>query len=328
MPRNYKRVRPVQYTEEHFKRVVELRQTGKGIREISKRTGVARETVRRWINGAPARIGSGKKPILTKEEEDQIAAALKYAADYGSPLKREDLKIMVQTYVNVQKLKTPFKNGRPGSDFCRSFEKRHPELGAQVPELVTIQRNKGLTEPNLNAFFEMYEDVLSKNHLEDQPDRIFNLDETGLNGNPIKGKVYVEKGKQAVVLNPNCGKTSYSVMFCVSASGQYLPPFVIYKAAHLYDSWTKGGPKDTVYTATQSGWMQDKNFEKWMANVFVKHVENLPKPVLLMCDVALSQHLHEKSDSVACSTATHKPCSTTVRRWRISQPQSYLERCS
>ena len=70
-------------------------------------------------------------------------------------------------------------------------------------------------------------------------------------------------------------------MFCISASGQYLPPFVVYKAAHLYDSWTKGGPKDTVYTATESGWMQDKNFEQWMRKVFVKYIEDLPKPVLL-----------------------------------------------
>ena len=98
---------------------------------------------------------------------------------------------MVQSFVKSQKLKTPFKNGRPGKDFCQRFEKRHPELGAQVPELVTVQRNKGLTQSTLDRFFEMYEDVLRKNDLKNQPHRIFNLDKTGLNGNPIKGKVYV-----------------------------------------------------------------------------------------------------------------------------------------
>ena len=31
----------------------------------------------------------------------------------------------------------------------------------------------------------MYEEVLDENNLRDQPYRIFNLDETGLNANPI-----------------------------------------------------------------------------------------------------------------------------------------------
>ena len=96
------------------------------------------------------------------------------------------------------------KDDKTGDDFCRLFEKRHKkELGQQVPELLTVARNKGLTEDILNNFFQKYEKVINDNNLAYEPQRIFNLDETGMNGNPVSGKVYVQNGKQAVVLNPN-----------------------------------------------------------------------------------------------------------------------------
>ena len=141
MPQKYKRVTTVRYDDQLYEKLKELNQIGMVQRDIAKRTGISRETVRRWLNRAPTRIGSGRKPVLSMAEENQIAAALTYSADLGHPLKREDLKNMVQSYVNSQKLVTPFYGGKPGNDFCRGFEKRHPELGSQVPELVTNSRN-------------------------------------------------------------------------------------------------------------------------------------------------------------------------------------------
>ena len=80
-------------------------------------------------------------------------------------------------------------------------------------------------------------------------DRIFNLDETGLNTDPTKKKVLVRKdSSNAYMRTPTCGKASYSVLFCGSAAGDILPPFVVYKAkGTLFDSWTVGGPEGAQY---------------------------------------------------------------------------------
>ena len=244
MPRHYKKKTARPDYRDCFDKVMELFHAKVSLREISKLTGIACETVRQWVQGGASCIKSGRITILTPTEEAQIAAALRYSANLGHPLKREDLKLMVQSFITSQKRKTPFPEGKPGDDFCRGFEARHPEIGKQVPELVTDARNQALSSETLDRFFAMYEEVLDENNLRDQPHRIFNLDETGLNANPINGKVYAEKGKPAVVLNANCGKTNYSVMFCISADGKYLPPFVIYKGAHLYDNWTRGGRRE------------------------------------------------------------------------------------
>ena len=62
----------------------------------------------------------------------------------------------------------------------------------------------------------------------------------------------------------------YTVLFCGNATGEYLPPYVIYKAKgnHIMDSWMIGGPEDTAYNVTKSGWMEDYVFAAWFKSIF------------------------------------------------------------
>ncbi|CAG4958214.1 unnamed protein product [Colias eurytheme] len=39
----------------------------------------------------------------------------------------------------------------------------------------------------------------------------------------------------------NTSKTAVSLMFAATAEGQILPVYVVYKAEHLWDTWTEGG---------------------------------------------------------------------------------------
>jgi hypothetical protein len=173
------------------------------------------------------------------------------------------------------------------------FERRHSEaLKRRKPEILTLAHAKGLTKDVVNSFFDMYEEVLRDTGLSDQPHRIFNLDETGLNTDRRGDAVFVSKTtKDAYIKSPSAGKSMFSVLFCVSASGNYLPPFTVYKAKHMYQTWTAGGPQGAAYSCSDSGWMIDTNFESWFIKVFVKHVETFDKPVLLTFDGHKSPHL-------------------------------------
>ena len=45
------------------------------------------------------------------------------------------------------------------------------------------------------------------------------------------------------------GKAMYTVMFCVSSAGEYLPPYVVYKAKNLHTTWMtidRRTPRDSV----------------------------------------------------------------------------------
>ena len=56
-------------------------------------------------------------------------------------------------------------------------------------------------------------------------------------------KVFINpKSRVAYLMNSNGGKAMYSVLFCASAVGRYLPPFVVYKGKYLYSTYTESGP--------------------------------------------------------------------------------------
>ena len=47
------------------------------------------------------------------------------------------------------------------------------------------------------------------------------------------------------------GKAFISVMYCVSAAGVLLPPFVVYKSKRLFQQWCTGGPPGTGYDTSE-----------------------------------------------------------------------------
>lgn len=72
----------------------------------------------------------------------------------------------------------------------------------------------------------MYENQILKNNLQDYPDRIFNLDEAGMGTDNRNKPVFIPKSAHfAYMKSPTCGKTMFTVLFCTSASGHYMPPF-------------------------------------------------------------------------------------------------------
>ena len=66
----------------------------------------------------------------------------------------------------------------------------------------------------------------------------------------------------------------FTVLFCGSAAGIYLPPYVIYKgkATNMFNTWMEGGPDNTSYNIIKSGWMEDFVLEAWIKDVFLQQI--------------------------------------------------------
>jgi nitroimidazol reductase NimA-like FMN-containing flavoprotein (pyridoxamine 5'-phosphate oxidase superfamily) len=73
-----------------------------------------------------------------------------------------------------------------------------------------------------------------------------------MSGDPGRKKVIVRRGvKHAEYIN-DTSNSSTSVMFSGTASVVVLPIYVVYKADHLYNSWTLDGPKGTLYNRSNA----------------------------------------------------------------------------
>ena len=70
-------------------------------------------------------MGSGKRIAIEEQKGKQLADCIKTMCNMGSSSQLHDIKEIVQEYVESNKLKTPFKNNRPGKKWVKGFMKRN-----------------------------------------------------------------------------------------------------------------------------------------------------------------------------------------------------------
>ena len=90
-----------------------------------------------------------------------------------------------------------------------------------------------------------------------------------------------QKTPQALV--PGLGRENITVQTCISASGQLLPPYVVYKGARLRAETTFGGPLGTRFSVSHNGWMTADGFVDWLKSQFIPALPPA-RPVLLLLD--------------------------------------------
>lgn len=88
--------------------------------------------------------------------------------------------------------------------------------------------------------------------------------------------------KHAYEQSGGSGKSFTTNLVCGNAAGEILPPFIIYSAKNLNPQWTFGGPSDSAYAVSESGWITKNLFYEWF-KVFVNHTA-VSKPALLIMD--------------------------------------------
>lgn len=135
-----------------------------------------------------------------------------------------------------------------------------------------------------------YFDNLSKVLVGVAPSNIINYDETNLSDDPGRKKIICKRGTKYPVRIMNQTKSATSLMFAASADGILLPTYVIYKSAHLYDTWTEGGPSGTRYNRTPSGWIDGQCFLEWYSKIIIPHCKRLDRKKIIIGD-NLSSHL-------------------------------------
>ena len=82
-------------------------------------------------------------------------------------------------------------------------------------------------------------------------------------------------GRKQVENVQDHSKTSISVMWCGSASGECLLLMVVYKTGNLYKPWIKDGLNGCIYNVTKSGWFDCACFQQWFVKIFMKTVAEI-----------------------------------------------------
>lgn len=215
----------------------------------------------------------GRPCVLTREEEQLLAKTLGVVNDWGFPMTHEDIRQVVTKFVTKQGKNVPeWKNNKPGLDFIKKFAQRN-KLTTRLASNIKRQR-AAVGKEQLQEFFENIRDILEYA----SPENVYNYDETNITDDPGSKKVLVPRGTKRVERVQEHSRTSISIMVCGSANGDLLPPMVVYKAQHLYENWSKGGPAGTIYQVTPSGWFDMNTFEQWFFDVLIPHINAKSTP--------------------------------------------------
>ncbi|XP_033218287.1 uncharacterized protein LOC117173755 [Belonocnema kinseyi] len=93
-----------------------------------------------------------------------------------------------------------------------------------------------------------------------------------------------------------------TVLFSMSAGGQFIPPFFVFPRSRMNDQLMIGAPNESVGEAQPNGWMNAELFLKWMKH-FVKYSNPTEKdPVLLILDGHAS---HRDLDVIEFARKSH-----------------------
>lgn len=265
----------------------ELRSKKISLRKAARKYDIAKSTLSdRLLNNH--RNANGRPTALSKELEESVASRVILLAEWGFPITSEELKTIVHDILQRANVSCDrFKNNMPGDKWIRNFLARH-KLSKRMTSNISKKRAETTEETLIEYFKEL------KKSLEDvPPENIINYDETNMNDDPGKQKSIVRRGMKYPERIMNHSKAGTSVMFAGSAIGDLLPPYVVYKAQNIYKEWTVGGPDGARYTATKSGWFDERSFEDWFEKIALAYLRRKEGAKVLIGD-NLSSHLSEK----------------------------------
>ena len=110
-----------------------------------------------------------------------------------------------------------------------------------------------LSKEVISDYFQLLAKVLTENQLLNSPSRIYNVDEMGIALDGHAPRVIAKRGQKKVRYRTTGNKNQVFIIECVNASGQCIPPFVVFDAKRLNMEWRNDEVVGTAYGLSAKG---------------------------------------------------------------------------
>lgn len=306
MPRIYKkRLGSRQYrnyTEERLNQAVtEVVENQLSLRGAAAKYNIPYGTLHNKFHGKFIKK-AGAQTAFSETEEIMILKSAAKCAEWGFPLSLLDLRMFAKKLLDKQgRAVSQFRNNRPGVEWAYSMLRRHKTEYSQRVATNIKKARAAVSPESLHEYFNNLKEVIENV----PPANIFNYDESNMTDDPGKKIGIYKRGVKYPEKAMNFSKSATTVMVCGSADGVLLPPYIIYKSIHLYDTWKERAPagapccdqpccsQGSRFNRTASGWIDGPTFRDWFRTAFLPHARRLPGRKVLVGD-NLSSHLDDE----------------------------------
>ncbi|KAJ8975956.1 hypothetical protein NQ317_011924 [Molorchus minor] len=284
------------WSAESMKQAIEKVFTGvMGLRKASDAYNVPKTTLKRRvqfyrrnqdISKATVKKMGRFNTIFTKQQEEELATYVKDMESRFFGLTTKDLRSLAYDLAEKNKLKHIFDKGTKmaGRYWLESFLRRNPDLSVRKPEATSAARASGFNKVAVRKFFSLLLEIIDTYKL--TPDKIFNVDETGMTTVPKSlPKIIGRKGKKQVGLLTSAERGQLvTVVFCLSAEGSYMPPLFVFPRKRFKPELMNNAPRGSSAECHESGWIQKDIFTKWFQKFITFSRASKNTPVLLLLD--------------------------------------------
>ncbi len=138
-------------------------------------------------------------------------------------------------------------------------------MSIRVPLNLASYRATMTNQTVLEDYFKKLFVVLEKYGLTDKPDRIWNVDETGVNTELQGQRVVTQMGKRHIynMSYSDRGQNTTVVASC-SAAGHQGPTLVIFRGKRLDPAWEEFMPRNCELSVAPKGWVTNELFLHWL----------------------------------------------------------------
>ena len=258
---------------------------GFSVHKAAKKFNVPEQTLRDRVLGKINPTSFGRDTMFTKEEEKSLVIHLQARAELGYGLTNTYTKKLAGEMAYELKKKT---NNNPMSnkwlyDFLKRWEN---DIASLKPRQLETPRAKHTTPEKVDTYFKNLQTVLEENDLLNKPQYIFNLDETGIQPEHKPANVIANPNyKTQAITSPK--STTTTVIGCVNAMGNTLPPYFIFKGKRWNPDLMKGASAGANGTLSDSGWSNSDIFKTYLEDHFLPLVRpstSSNQPILLLLD--------------------------------------------
>ena len=252
------------------------------LRDASQHYGIPKSTLHDHYSGKVKGFKRGPPTVLSEAEETMLAEWAINMSNIGYGRTREQVLEIVKTILDKDGRKTPFVDNLPGRDWWYAFLRRHPDISLRSPEQLQVARASCCNPQRLNKWYSDFEKFLKDNDIED-PDKIWNADETGCPLCPKSGRVLAMRGTKDIYQVTSNSKEQITTLCAFSAAGSMVPPMHIFAGKQFKNDPMKDCVPNAYFGRSDSGWMNTELFYDWLKEHFIPRTATI-RPIVLLID--------------------------------------------
>lgn len=233
------------------------------MRDYARRYNINRNTMKNRYTGTKTKAEFNiPHQKLSPAEEQSLQDIIQQLESWGFPPYVSRVKEMASNILHSK--------GRPSSigiNWVQKFLSRHPDLNTRWSRRLERDRFNNCTIENFSRWFNMVKENIEKYDI--QTSDIYNMDEKGFQmGHINRERVICSKYNKDVRVKEPTNREWVSILECISADGQLLPPFIIFKGKVQKEAWLQQLLAGGKIALSEKGWTNNTLGLDWLKEVF------------------------------------------------------------